>query len=66
MTFVAGYMHQPARSVMLDFQAGVIRHQMTVDHEGFGNADDVPARVVTVGLSAEGGFIVSKCDLSLL
>ncbi|PWA35959.1 hypothetical protein CTI12_AA604640 [Artemisia annua] len=61
-----GYMHQPARSVMLDFQTGVIRHQMTLDHEGFGNADDVPAQVGTIGFSAGGGFIVSKCDLSLL
>jgi hypothetical protein len=44
--------------VALDFQAGVIRHQMTVDDEGFGSADDVPARFGTVGLSAVDTFIL--------
>ena len=58
MPFVAGYIHKTARSVALGFQAGVIRHQMTVDDEGFGSADDVPARFGPVGLSAVGTFIL--------
>ncbi|PWA36678.1 arginine-tRNA ligase [Artemisia annua] len=33
---------------------GVIRHQMTVDDEGFGSPDDVPGRLGPVGLSAPG------------
>ena len=56
MFFVAGITHQTSRSVMLEFQAGVIRHKMTTDDEGFGTLTDVIATVGGDGLLAAGSF----------
>ena len=58
MFSVAGYVHQTTRAMMLDFEAGVIRHQMTDDDEGFGTSDDVLATAGGPGLSATGTFSV--------
>ncbi|PWA45951.1 helitron helicase-like domain-containing protein [Artemisia annua] len=49
-----GYIHETPGSVVLDFQAGVIRHQMTVDGEGYESTDDVFAQLGAVGLSSVG------------
>ena len=63
--FVPGSIHQTNRSVTLDFQAAVIRHQMTADDEGFGTLD-VIARVDGHGLSGTGNFKLERCYLLLL
>ncbi|PWA40635.1 arginine--tRNA ligase, cytoplasmic [Artemisia annua] len=59
ITPISGYIHHAARSMTLDFQPGVIRHQMTVDDEGFGSPDDVPGRLGPVGLSAPGNISIA-------
>ncbi|PWA83550.1 hypothetical protein CTI12_AA166100 [Artemisia annua] len=48
---VKGSIHPTNRSVTLDFQAAVIRHQKTADDEGFRTLDDLIARVDDHGLS---------------
>ncbi|PWA63915.1 serine/threonine-protein kinase HT1 [Artemisia annua] len=50
----AGYTHQTNRPVTLDFEAGIIRHQMTAGDEGSGTLDDVVAKVGDHGLSRTG------------
>ncbi|PWA59286.1 hypothetical protein CTI12_AA389420 [Artemisia annua] len=50
----------------LDFEAGVIRHQMTAGDEGSGTLDDVVARVGDHGLSRTGNSKGERCYLLLL
>ena len=60
MSLVAGYTYTGGGSVMLDFGAGVIRHQLALNHEGAGCGDGVSDQLGHAGLWRTGIFVVTE------
>lgn len=63
---MAGYMHPGRGSVLLDFGAGLIWHEATVDHDVVECPEDVLGQVGAGELCTAGTFILAKCDSCLL
>ena len=68
MSFVAGYTYVAGRSVVLDFQSSIIRHQVTDDPmtEYSGSGDDAPTQFTTGRLCTISALIVLEGYSSLL
>ena len=58
---VLGHTQMGCQPMTLDFRAGLIRHEATVEYDGFESSDDTVGRVGVAQSSVAGTFDATGC-----